>query len=263
MNPNLQRILMGLNKGMSYNPNFPSTLANLEIWLDSAALNTLWSDTAGTIQATPGGSVARWDNRTGSGYNAISSTSTRRPMTGLYSLNGKNCISFDGSDDILSFPSNLYFLPNGSNTVLIVAQANQAADGVSARRLFNGLSTANSNYGIIPLPQQNGLSVRNGGSSTALAYTKDNDPHIWGMRRQTNMIYGYRNGLVGTASNGSNVSTLTELSIGHNVAATASQAWNGYICEILAYSRSLSNAEINSICQDYINPKWGLSWTNL
>jgi len=49
-----------------------------KLWLDSASASTLWSDTNATTQATNGGAVARWDDKSGNGNHALA-VSTNSP----------------------------------------------------------------------------------------------------------------------------------------------------------------------------------------
>ena len=69
-------------------------------WYDPSDLMTMWTDTAGTTQATVGDEVARIDDKSGNGNHATQATFAARPILrqtggGLYYL------EFDGTDDVL------------------------------------------------------------------------------------------------------------------------------------------------------------------
>lgn len=69
-------------------------------WYDPSDLMTMWTDTAGTTQATVGDAVARIDDKSGNGNHATRATVAARPILrqtggGLYYL------EFDGVDDCL------------------------------------------------------------------------------------------------------------------------------------------------------------------
>lgn len=82
-------------------------------WFDAQRLDTLWSDTAGTIPAVvddPDG-VARMDDLSGNGNHATQATKTKRPI--LRETGGLYYLDFDGVDDFLAHGTAADF---GSNT---------------------------------------------------------------------------------------------------------------------------------------------------
>jgi len=52
----------------------PAELSSLELWFDSSDYSTLWSDINATTQATSGGNVLRWDDKSDSGLDLISAS---------------------------------------------------------------------------------------------------------------------------------------------------------------------------------------------
>jgi len=70
----------------------PLSLPNLKAWYDAA-------DTA-TI--TGGSAVSQWNDKSPNGYNLTQSTATKKPSSGTRTLNSKNVIDFDGTNDVLS-----------------------------------------------------------------------------------------------------------------------------------------------------------------
>ena len=72
------------------------------LWLDASKTSTLWQDTAGTTPVTAAGNpVARIDDQSGGGRNMTQSTSSKRPVWGNVTRNGRGGLSFDGVDDNL------------------------------------------------------------------------------------------------------------------------------------------------------------------
>lgn len=65
----------GLSGVTLWTPANISTVA----WFDANDASTLWADTSATTAATDGGTVARWDDKSGNGNNATRSTSSYRP----------------------------------------------------------------------------------------------------------------------------------------------------------------------------------------
>lgn len=80
----------------------PTDISGLKLWLDASDQSSMFSDTAGTTQITNGGSVARWNDKSGNGNNATQSTAGSRPTWNSSGLNSKGTITYDG-DDAMDF----------------------------------------------------------------------------------------------------------------------------------------------------------------
>ena len=84
-----------------------------------------WYDASDTATITVSGSaVTQWNDKSGNGYNLTQSTAAYRPLSGTRTLNSKNVIDFDGSNDSLqaATASNWTFLSNsgGSSIFLVI-----------------------------------------------------------------------------------------------------------------------------------------------
>lgn len=79
-----------------YRFGVPWTPANITtaLWLDAADASTV---------TTVSGAVSQWNDKSGNGRNATQPTAGRRPLYQNAALNGRNVLSFDGSDDVLGF----------------------------------------------------------------------------------------------------------------------------------------------------------------
>jgi len=83
-------------------------------WYDPSDLTTMWTDTAGTIQATAvlegdtptaANAVARIDDKSGNGNHATQITSPSRPYLTV-TAGGLYYLSFDGTDDFMTSGTN-------------------------------------------------------------------------------------------------------------------------------------------------------------
>jgi hypothetical protein len=74
-------------------------------WYDPSDLTTLWTDTAGTTQATVGDAVARMDDKSGNGNHATQATAAARPI--LRQSGSLYYLEFDGVDDFLYSQTNI------------------------------------------------------------------------------------------------------------------------------------------------------------
>ena len=120
----------------------PSTLNDLELWLDGSDSTTLFADTSFTTSATS--SVAGWKDKSGNNNHAQQSTSTKRPTYDSTGTNGKSVVNFDGSNDFVSSTTVSVTQPY---TFGIVAKTNNNSSGRDF--LFDGHS--GSNRSIIAL----------------------------------------------------------------------------------------------------------------
>ena len=70
----------------------PTDIANLLTWHDASDLSTI------TLTS---GFVSQWDDKSGNGNHLVQGTGSKRPGSGVESINGLNAIDFDGTNDFL------------------------------------------------------------------------------------------------------------------------------------------------------------------
>lgn len=90
------------------------------------------------------GSVVGWTDRVGA-YRPVQATSGSQPVYNATGLNGRPCVTFDGTDDNLSMESVPFFQGNSAFEVwCLVSQLSPNTDPVTARRAisFGGASGA-------------------------------------------------------------------------------------------------------------------------
>lgn len=77
---------------------FPKTITGLKVWLDGNDTSTIFdNNTGGNIVTSDGGSIGRWEDKSGNGRHALQSTAGLRPTFARNIQNRLNCIRFDGS----------------------------------------------------------------------------------------------------------------------------------------------------------------------
>ncbi len=102
----------------------PTDISGLQLWLDAA-------DTATITQS--GGSVSQWNDKSGNANHATQGTGAYQPVTNSKTINSRNVIDFDGTDDRLNFNSTWI---NGSQyTVFTVFSASACVGNSSIRCL--------------------------------------------------------------------------------------------------------------------------------
>jgi len=72
--------------------NFPLSL-NPALWLDAADTTTITESS---------GSVSQWNDKSGNGNNVTQGNAAQQPTTGIATIAGKNVISNDGNDRLIS-----------------------------------------------------------------------------------------------------------------------------------------------------------------
>ncbi|MCU0273390.1 MAG: hypothetical protein MUE34_09165, partial [Acidimicrobiales bacterium] len=114
----------------------PLFVPDLVLWLDGADAGTLFADPAGTVPAAVGDAVARWDDKSPSGNDAVQAAPSSRPV--LQAGSPAAVPVFDGADGLSLDPT---LLPTGTtaSTTFVVARL----DGGSHRAVFvHGATTA-------------------------------------------------------------------------------------------------------------------------
>lgn len=92
------------------------------VWTPAQLSPAMWfdADDASTITLN-GSNVSQWDDKSGNGRNATQATAANQPAYTTAGLNGKNVVTFDGSDngDILTTNYNL----SDTHTIVLVSKA--------------------------------------------------------------------------------------------------------------------------------------------
>lgn len=247
-------------------PNEP--VAGYTVWLDA-------SDTA-TITSS-GGDVSQWSDKSVNGRNFTQSSATAKPKTGTRTLNGKNVIDFDGTNDYLLCSSSTsffnYFHTSTGGTMFIVGIVD---DNAIAKTLFNnegGASTSKGFRYFISSAEKEFVGIRRGVSGTDAAEIADNVTFTPGSGFYVVNKFDAGNATAAnrlkisldggaflgnnTLSNSAAVGNATyDLHLGI-VASGLSAPFDGAFGEVLFYSGILSDADIQ-LNQSYLANKWGL-----
>ena len=103
-----------------------SFLWNETVWNPSMISTALWLDAAdASTVTTVSGAVSQWNDKSGNGRNATEATN--RPALTANALNGKNAVTFDGTNDLLTI--NASFLATTNLLIICVAKENNGGFG--------------------------------------------------------------------------------------------------------------------------------------
>lgn len=197
--------------------------------------------------------ISAFADLSGNGKTPSQGTGSLRPLTGTRALNGINLAEFDGTDDTMAYSSNpltagpatviAVFVPD--TTAYKIVFGNNRISGntryyISNQRVTFGLgdrtrTTSTSGSGILQVGR---VSAAGAGTS----YLKINsDTEISGTSQLDGIDGSFALGSYGTG---------------------LQDFFDGDIGLVATWNRMLSNAEVNTICQQ-LATRYGISWTDL
>lgn len=236
MNPRLLR-----PKASGFNPN---SISGLSLWLDAADSSTI----------TVGTGVSQWKDKSTNGSLWTQSTGNNQPATGTQTMNGKNVLVFDGSNDTLSnaapftstaTPWTMFFVQR------IVSATNfghtYSADGGSGFALRQNATTGQ------PQVQANASVTTTSYGSSAVG------------ANQVHAILFPASGSTTVFLNGASVSITGDAVTGPSMNNThviggrsASLYGNVWIAEIIFYNALLSSSQRSTV-ERAMGRKWGIT----
>ena len=255
--------------GVAPVPFTPTDISGLKLWLDAADTSTI---------SVSGSQVTQWDDKSGNNYDFNQTTAGNRPLSGTRTINSKNVIDFDGSDDRLitmnaksvwtfMHSSNVTFfwagVIDGSQDRYIMADA----IGSGAYRGYTvGTGTDNLIYNLISSGSTAGASGEVSNSRPTTTYntsptyfTIKTEPAASAANRaftaMKNGSFEGNNTRTATASTGDSIEVMALGSV--QFAGTFQPSFNGAMGEILIYDSILSAGDITKV-QDYLAAKWAI-----
>ena len=232
---------------------FPSFIPNLVARYDAMDSSSI---------TLSGSDVTQWDDLSGNGRHATQTTSANRPKSGTRTINNKNALDFDGSND--------YLLNNGvvasftgedkPFTIFMVSKSDTTASDYipwslasSSSAVMRWISLGSSLFVRDDADVQTQLQITG-------SYNTNNQFITW---RSTGLNFtGYINKTLtntGTAYNRGTF-TMNVASIGalrNSSAPSGSFFWDGLIGEVIYYNRELTTTEVGQV-HDYLSVKWGI-----
>ena len=240
----------------------PATLSSLALWLD--ATTGLYDSTSGGALVTANGSaIGRWEDRSTNARHFTQSTVNSRPVLSASSLNGKNTISFDGTDDFLD---GLYSRSYPAQTLFVVfsISTSKTQAGIFAESLAG--VTDQANY---LAATQKSLQVGATANASATLLSPQNITlgsfAIGTFTHSGTQIINYLNGTAAAAVADTFPATNYEVvrariggRINSNGTNAAGQNLPGSLAEVIAYDRLLTTAERQQV-ESYLGTKWGIA----
>jgi hypothetical protein len=230
-------------------PVFPSAITGLVARYDAQDLTSI---------SLSGSDVTQWNDLSGNNRHATQGTSTFRPKSGTRTLNGKNVIDFDGTNDQLINDGVVASFTGEDKpfTVFYVIDRDSAAN--------TAWSFTRAGSGIPYIWQYaDSMDIRDDSNSTSLFIVPGSSSS--GGKAVTHRSTGtsfnaYLNGTEVTSAtsyNRGNI-TLDRSRIGvYNAGGTTAFHLDGAIGELIYYNRQLTTDEVSQV-NAYLLSRWGL-----
>lgn len=236
----------------------PSDIANLQLWLDADAFDTIIKDGSDK--------VSQWNDKSGNTNNAVQATGADQPTWIDNVVNNKPSLDFDGSTDMMLVSSFDGFMSGDDeiSTVFVVFQHDVTSldyiwafgKGTSDNPVYGGRITNSDKYEIVKRDDIGTVKSVLGTTtiSTATTYIATQIIDVGGLTADTH-INGDADVIDGDIDVGT--TTIDELGIGALPLAVPILFWDGKISEIIIYNRTLSATEFAAI-ENYLSTKWGI-----
>jgi hypothetical protein len=242
-------------------------VAGYKLWLDATDATTI---------TAVGGAVSQWSDKSGFGSNFTQGTGANQPTTGTRTINSKNIIDFDGTNDFLSCPSSTglfkYLHGTTGGTTFFVGIVDDTA---AAKGLFGSAQFASAQIGImagLSAAEKTELLIARGESGVSTAIALDVNTITSGSAFYLSNKFDGGNATAGNrlreALNGgafAGANTLTNAASSANstydmavgAVGSGTSPFNGGIGEIIFYEGILSDGNIDLV-EAYLAAKWGI-----
>lgn len=249
MNPRLLRpIATGFN---------PKSIAGLAAWWDAADLSTLSQNSDGSSAAVATSDpVGRWMDKSGNARHVLQTVNNSRPLLQAGLFNGRSAVRFDGTDDSMITTSAGLATGAASRTLLSVYHPRSTTGTNTIAGQSNAGNVGAANWFVLQARQipagdpylagfsadsTNGASITQSIKAAGVTYDGTN-------------VRLYLNGtLVDTDARTLNT-VASEMQFGRT--AVAGEFGNLDICEVLLYSRAVTDSERLALFR-YLGRKWG------
>jgi hypothetical protein len=242
----------------------PLSIPDIALWFDMSDASTLFDATSGGSLAAADAVVKRVEDKSPNGWHLTQATTGNSPTRKAALIKGKDCLRFDGDDYLFRTTGQLSLI---ERTVFVVFRENSSKDyaGIFVSLptpAFNDYDNATGfELDTGTSGQQFAVSGATGISYVMSAGTTNPAPlAIYAERKTAGSGQLLINGSVlATDSSFTEFNALSNggVCIGARYLAAFAPAYgiNGDICEVIYFSRRLSDSEMTLI-HNYLSNKW-------
>ena len=254
-------MMMPLEKRLMLDASLPA-IAGKVLWLDAADATTI-RDADGDNAATGtgggnngfAGTVATWVDKSGSGFNVTSTIAAERPLYASNTLNGKNVLTFDGTNDKLT--NTLASIPGNDFTIFAVFNR---TTGVARDAVLEIGAAGNRNAIFINEAGNNRMNYYLNGTFYAYSSTYTVGTYtMTTIMQDATAISAWNSGVSQISATGVTRTGTTGIYIGDD--SSSGDQLQGNIAEIIIFDRDLTTDERRDV-DNYLATKWGFTITN-
>ena len=241
----------------------PSRISNLDLWLDAADQNTLFDATSGgNFVTTNGGSVKRWEDKSGGGRHASCADHTSIfPTLTTAGKNGKNVINFATSKYLTcSFTGVTYT----AQTSFIVFQFLSGAL-TNARALTQAANSTSNDFSgnhyiqVVRNSSNDQFASFAGSGFVSSVSATPNQYYIARARHSGSSLTLKLNASEGSSFSHALNFNFSAFRIGSFITTVlpVNSFINSPVAEVIIYRKSLTDAE-SDLVTNYLNSKWAV-----
>lgn len=244
----------------------PSQIPGLNLWYDASVSTTSTMLTGSGTAPTNNQAVKSWIDKLGNGRNADQATGNRQPLWLSSQQNGLGTLKFDGTNDSFTLNPISWALALPGQTTYVVVKLAAIVDQMHVCATNTGGFTFNVSGTSWAIETAGAIAVSGQAANTAsyayMGMVFDGTQTNANITLQNNARLKYRyNGVQQSLTFSTNANTTTSptantLNVGADDAGNAGYL-NGFIGELMIWTRTLSAAEINQV-ETYLKNKWGI-----
>lgn len=241
----------------------PRSISGLFQWYDGSDRATLFDATSGGAPVADNAGVARWEDKSGNGYHLTQGTANNRPTLRPATRNGRSVLEYDGANSNLVSAS----IANDLSALSIFAVFSADTLGQNSLGAIWANNTAINLSGARQYRTQSGPTMaaafgNNDSRNTATTYSLAafTRYHVFwsgGTNRATDFSFLLNGSSLSPGLSGTLTTTAHPtgaLAVGNTPGGT--RAWDGFIAEVLVYTRLLSTSERTAVDR-WLAGKWG------
>lgn len=220
----------------------PKSILGLQLWLDAADSSTISTGTG----------VSEWRDKSATGSKWVQAVGNEQPATGTQTMNGKNVVAFDGTNDSLSCVTPL------STSMPLSFFVVQRIVAATTFGMTYTSGTVGGHFDIRQNADTGGLNVvanTTGVINQSTSRAGIDDVISWVVPASSGSTM-FRNGSALTLA----VDFVKPVLTGTHYLGRRSDGYNGNvrIAEIIAYSTELSTLQRKAV-ESYLGKKWGIT----
>jgi hypothetical protein len=239
------------------NSFLPTQIPGCQLWVDANDIATVFSDTGGTTQINPGGSVARWNDKSGNNNYLQQATAGSRPVY-QNTPGGYNAVYFNGAIQLTSINNNSV-TGNTARTMFLIQQAASGGARTIVQIGPDNTTSPPNTFGIDNAPAFTNIYFPyTYGIDNTISLTLTTLSEIWAYYDpsvlQIGGNYNFQNAITVSTPSGLGTSATPWYFGTRTDAATPADS---YICECIVYNTFLTTNQRYQV-EGYLAWKWGL-----